>query len=125
MGINGIQGQEISSIQIDNETKAYYLFDNLCSKAFLEYIKNHYEEDLYIVIPEKTDFEKYVFNLELFVKDKYNININGCKYHYIYANNFLNEVPTFLDNVIIDPQCYSQECFRYKQLLEHIKGELD
>ena len=31
----------------------------------------------------------------------------------------------FLDNVIIDPQCYSQECFRYKQLLEHIKGELD
>lgn len=124
MGVNGIQGEKINLCKIENETKAYYLFDSLCRRTFLEYVKNHYEEELYIVIPEKTDFEKYVFNLEMCINDKYNININGCKYHYIFANEFLKKVPTFLDNVIIDPLCYSQECFRYQQLLKKVKEEL-
>lgn len=124
MGTNELQG-EIGCIYVKNHRTDYYAFDFLCRKSFLDYIASYYKDELTIVIPEKTDLEQYVFELEMIMKDQYNININGCKFNYIYSNEIVEKLPTFLDKVVMDTKCFSNECNRYKDLLEHVKGELE
>ena len=112
---------DIDFIDLTNiEDRAYLVLD-FARKAFLEYIRNHMEEELYIIIPPKCDMENYVFSLESSMTNLYGVSIINNKFHYVLGNNILEEIPTFTDFVIMDPVCYLYECNRLNDIIQDIK----
>lgn len=94
-------------------------------KAFFEYIYNHKDEELYIIIPSKTDIEDYVLSLESIICKLFNVSIMNNKFHYILQSNMWIGIPTFLDNVIMDPKCYQYEYDRLYNKLQDIRESLN
>lgn len=94
-------------------------------KAFLEYVYNHRNEELYIIIPPKGDIENYVFNLEITISNIFGVSIINNKFHYILGNKLLDEIPTFTDYVVMDPLCYLQENTRLYDIILEIKEKVD
>lgn len=115
---------EIDFIDITGMDGKAHLVLDFARKAFLEYIRNHVEEELYIIIPPKCDIENYVFSLENVMLNIYGVSIIKNKFHYILGNNVIKELPTFTDFVIMDPVCYLYECNRLNDIIQDIKGKV-
>lgn len=93
-------------------------------KAFLEYLGNHLNEELYIIIPPKCNIENYVFSLESTMMHLYNVSITNKKFHYIFGNNLIEELPTCIDSVILDPVCFLYECNRLNDIIQEIREKV-
>ena len=115
---------EIDFIDLSGMENKSYLVLDFARKAFLEFVRNHYEEELYIIIPPKCDMEHYVFSLESTMQNLYGISIMNNKFHYILGNKMIEEIPTFTDFVIMDPVCYLYECNRLNDIIQDIKRKV-
>lgn len=72
--------------------------------SFLEYIKNHVDEELLIIYPRQ-DQEDYILNLESEILNKYGVDIHKSNISYLCFSQQCQ--PCILNKqIIVDPSCY-------------------
>ena len=64
------------------------------------------EKPVYVVYPVKDDLENYALDLETLLSNEYKVKVSNITY--IDSSKMLEELPTFLDNVVVDPRvCFN------------------